>query len=317
MATLSDLIPFSVFEISIILIPAGTVIFTFFAVRKFKSGEGVGRFAVDLLSFVLVLYSLRVFAVGIAYNATPLSDRINLAKIEITDESLASTLIRLRNDANELSYGLQKNSDLTVNGELGLEELGKLISESYSALSSEYRLPKGFYSKVKGVHFSDVMSRLSLSGIYSPLTGEVNVNTAYPDFDVAFSAAHEMCHQRGILREDDANLGAYIVLSHSENEFLKYSAALSMYGYVGAALYKTDPKRYFEIADVLSPSAKADLSASNSITVKNKNTALSDLANTVNDISLKTQGTSGRVSYSGVTRLIVSYLAVTNFHNPE
>ncbi len=63
------------------------------------------------------------------------------------------------------------------------------------ANNEEFGLPKP-------IHFSRVLTRLGISGMFFPFTGEANFNAEQPDCDLPFAIAHEMAHQRGFARED-------------------------------------------------------------------------------------------------------------------
>lgn len=316
MAKFGELFPFSLFELLMILLPLFIIIIILLAVRRFRSGEGRLRFVLNLLSVILVFYSGHLIALGISYNTTPLPEKMDISMMEITEENLADTLVYLRDEANELSKGLDRNEDGTVNSGYSLEEMSKIICASYSKLSEKYSFIPNFNSTAKGIRFSSVMSYLSLSGIYTFYTGEANVNTMFPDYDTAFTAAHEMSHQRGILRENEANFMAYLVLSLSENQFMRYSAALSLYGYVASALNKTNPERYAEISAGLDDAPRSDLMKSSEIANEYGDTFLSDISHFINDLFLKSNGTEGVISYGMVTKLAVAYLAPKIQHAP-
>ena len=57
------------------------------------------------------------------------------------------------------------------------------------------------------------MTYTHISGIYTFYTGESNININYPDFVVASSATHEMAHQRGVARENEANFVSFVVVT--------------------------------------------------------------------------------------------------------
>ena len=101
---------------------------------------------------------------------------------------------------------------------------------------------------------------------------------------------------------------AYAALSSSDDEYLRYSAALSMLQYIGSALYRTDRASYYEIISSLDDRAKQDINASNEITREYSDTILSDISNFMNDLFLKSNGTPGVVSYGMVVRIAVSYI---------
>ena len=67
------------------------------------------------------------------------------------------------------------------------------------------------------------MSYTEITDIYT-LTMEANVNVDVPDY-TPFTMCHEMAHQRGFMREDEANY-RYLVGMSSDNVELMYSSTM-------------------------------------------------------------------------------------------
>lgn len=324
-ASLTSRIPFSVYGAFVLLLPFGIAVLLLFAIFRLKNSGRLFRSLINLLSASLLFYSGHLLAVGIAYHTTPINQIMSLEQIEITDEALAAVTTYLRDEVNTLSdrilqsrtaqadrpssaQSVSLNSGLFTPSGLTLAEISSEICSLYSDFAEEFSVPKAFSSRLKAFPNPTNPTVFSAAGKYTFYTGEAAVNTVYPDFDIVFTAAHEMAHQRGILREDEANFAAYIMLSSSENEFFNYSAALSMYGYLGSALYKTAPQRYYEISEGLNEMPRADLSASNEVTKAVNSKAHSRLSRSLNDLLLRGRGANGTQSYGMVTRLAVSYL---------
>ncbi len=307
MAVFGDLFPFSLFELLALSIPLILFFIIYTGIRRFSDREGRLRFLINLFAAVLLIYSGHTLALGIGYRTTPLSEKFELPDTEITVENLSEVMTSLRDEVNSLADSVPRNENGVFDPGYTYPEVSDKICASYSALEAEYDLPKNFKSNAKGVRFGNLMSYLGITGIYTYITGEANVNTAYPAYDTIFTAAHEMSHQRGTLRENEANFMAYLLTSTSDDASMRYSAALSMYGYIASALYKTDSDAYFAIADGLSASALADIRASNAVTKKYGDTIIADISEWVNDLYLESNGTDGVVSYSQVVELTVAY----------
>lgn len=307
MSNISGLFDFSLFEILVILIP----LILFFVIRRgvriFSSGRGKVRFVTNLAAVLLLFYTGHIFALGIAHNATPISKRMELEEVEVTEERLAATLIELRDEINLISADLPRGEDGIFDPNYSYKEISEKIIDSYGALAESYNLPKNFDSRAKEVKNGWAMSYLGIVGIYTYYTGEANVNSSYPAYVTIFTAAHEMCHQRGILRENEANFIAYLITSTSEDAALRYSGAMEIYGYFASALYKTNKELYFEIHSELSPLAKADIRAANLVSERYGDTILEDISDFVNDLYLESSGSGGIISYSRVVHLVLAY----------
>ena len=306
MGKIFDFLPFSFFECLIILLPVIIFLVVLFAVRAYKAQGGV-RFILTLLSVALIIASEYILALSISYNTTPSYTKMGVDIVEVNAENLYDTLIILRDEVNTLSGNIEY-SEGKSNIDCSSRELGDMIVEAFSKLNEDASVLNEFSTRPKSIFFGKAMSYLSLLGIYTFYTGEANVNSQYPDYDRVFCSAHEMSHQRGIMREDEANFIAYAALSASDDPYLRYSAALSMLEYIGSALYRTDKELYYEAMSGLDERALSDIKASNEISRKYSDTILSDISRFFNDMFLKSNGTPGIVSYGMVVRIAVSYV---------
>ncbi|OKS88528.1 DUF3810 domain-containing protein [Mucilaginibacter polytrichastri] len=118
---------------------------------------------------------------------------------------------------------------------------------------------KTFMPGVKPSLISPLLNYLSTSGYYNPFTGEAQINWQMPVFDRPFTACHEMSHQMGFGREDEANFVGYLAGIHSSNRLLKYSAY-----YEGTIeflhyLYRRDTTAHHQLKAMLNASVKQDL----------------------------------------------------------
>jgi len=91
------------------------------------------------------------------------------------------------------------------------------------------------------------MSIFGLGGAFLAYTGEANVNTAMPEIQQPFVAAHEIAHQMGFAREDEANFIAYLACRvHPDIDF-RYSGALAAFNIAAYALKRTDPEAWEDL----------------------------------------------------------------------
>ncbi len=307
MASIGNLFPFSLFEVFIYCLPIILVFVIYKAIKIFKSGEGRVRFLINLAAVVLLIFSGHLLALGIAHKTTPLAEKMGLSETKVTEEKLIEALTDLRDEINSLSGEVARNEEGVFTHGYSYTELSEKICTLYGSFAEQYSLPKNYNSVAKGVHSSWAMSYLGITGIYTYITGEANVNTYYPDYVTLYTAAHEMSHQRGILRENEANFVAYILLASSDDPSFRYSAALNLYGYFASALYKTNKDAYTEINSELSPLAKNDIRASNAVYDKYGDTVIEDISDWINDFYLESSGSEGIVSYSRVVELALAY----------
>jgi hypothetical protein len=151
------------------------------------------------------------------------------------------------------------------------------------------------------------MSYMHITGVYSFFTGEANVNVNFPDYTIPYTAAHELAHQRGIAREDEANFIAYLVCISSDDAYIRYSGYLNLYEYVASALYRADPDLYFDLRDQLPSAVRYELIAYSEFFDQFRDSTVGEISNAVNDLYLKGNGTEGTQSYGLVVDLAVAY----------
>ena len=307
-SALTFLLPFSLFELILLLLLPSVVLLIVLVVRDKAAWDVKFRRIFAALGVIGILYSGYLTVMAIPYNTTPLADRLGISEDEnIEREELYLATVTVRDRVNELSariprYGAESEMPYTPN------EASRLISLAYEAVREEHPFFYNFESRAKRVFFSDLMSDMGIGGIYTYFTGEANVNTSYPDYCYVFTVAHEFAHQRGINRENEANFMAFFVLSRSGDTYLEYSAYLNLYEYLASALYSLDKELYREVNAVLAPEARADSAAASAVTRKHRDSPLYKLMNRVNDAYLKSNGTDGVVSYGYVVRLAVGYI---------
>jgi hypothetical protein len=151
------------------------------------------------------------------------------------------------------------------------------------------------------------MSDARITGIYSFFTGEANVNVEYPHYTLPFTAAHEMAHQRGIARENEANFIAFLVCIRSDDPYLRYSGYLNLYEYVASALYRADPQLYNDARSRLVTPVRQELRAYSTFFDKYRESTVSEVSGAINNSYLQLQGTEGTRSYGLVVDLAVAY----------
>lgn len=309
-ATLSAvtlLLPLSVFEILLILLLPLLVLIIVLAVRRGRDARSRLRTVFSLLGLIGLFCSSYVFTLGVGYHTTDIADKLGIVEdTDITAEELYDVASLLRDEVNSLSERIGFADGESRMG-YSVTELSRKLVGSFDKVREEHPFFVNFFSRVKPVMSSTVMSDAGITGIYSFFTGEANVNIDYPDYYLPFTAAHELSHQRGISRENEANFMAFLVCINSDDDYIRYSGYLYMYEYISSALYRTDKELYYELRDSLSQVARSDISAAAAVSLAHKDSLLGKINDILNDTYLKANGTAGVVSYGYVVRLTVGY----------
>ncbi len=311
LAAVTALLPFSLAEILIVLIPVFFILLIIFAVRAAKRKKAFSRYLLRVLLLPASLYLTFVLTFASSYRAPSLTSRLSLDSTPVNAETLYATTLWAKENAENLGKNLPY-------GENGTEmpytwqEMTEKLNDAYESLSDRYDVFPRLRSSVKPVALSGPMATTGIVGVYTFFTGESNVCTVYPDYSTVFTAAHEMAHQRGVGPENEANFVAFLALSLSDDDYLRYVGFANLTDYLMSSLRKTDTELYKAARADLSPLYFAERSAYSKVYNTYHNEIASSVSGAVNDGYLKLQGTGGTVTYGLVTHLAVAYYYTEN-----
>ncbi len=308
LATLTGWIPFSLSEYLLILLPVIFVVVVGYGVKHYSdSWRNIGVFCLIMLSIASYIFSTFTIAFVPAYRGSRLDVKMGLDKQEVSADDLLYTAIILVNELEKEAEAIQINTKGASVMPYGYEELNDKLMEAYDTACKKYDFIQPLNSKVKRIMLSEPMTYTHISGVYTFFTGEANINTNFPDFTLPYTTAHELAHQRGIAREDEANFVAFLVCSQSEDAYIRYSAYLSLFQHVGSALNSANPEYYKAIYSMLPQAARLELSAYSKFFDKYRDSVASNVSGTINDTFLTINGTEGTKSYGMVVDLAVAY----------
>lgn len=306
-------IPFSLAECIVFASPC--ILVTIYVICVRKSARGTRYFIrciAGLLSVILLVYAMFVFVFAAGYRGTTLDRKMELDTENIAKEDLYNAMYFVRDRLNELADEVAFVENTGSVRPYSHEETVKLCLQSYDKLEEELGFINNFPSTVKQLVVSDLMTYTHISGMYTFFTGEANLNTNYPYFVNVFTTAHEMAHQRGIAREDEANFIAYLVCINSDDPYMQYSGYLSMYEYLITPMRKASKTLYGDVVGGLDERVKYDLTCYSRFFDKYRDNTAAKVSDTVNNTYLTMQGTEGTVSYDLVSELAIAYHAKNN-----
>lgn len=308
---ISGLFPFSLGEFLLVTFVVIVIVkFIQLIIKLFRSPKQIKHLLLDsflnLLVFVSVLYFSFITVWGLNYQRLPFSQIAGLNVEPSTVSELADVCEKLLENANELRKHVDENNDGVMILRAGKQDALKRAAKGYENAAKVYTEFEGIYGRPKGVALSEVMSYLGIEGIYSPYTGEANVNTSILDAPFPFTACHEMAHQRGFSREDEANYIAYIVCKSNPDTDFQYSGMLYALIYASNALYQHAPDSYWELRNNYSVGMLRDLDAINRYWKKYE-TPVQDFSSSVNDTYLKAnRQEDGVKSYGRMVDLLIA-----------
>lgn len=304
----TNILPFSVAELALILLPLAAVIVIILILKgKFDSIKSPLSFILSLLSCLSLFFSTFALGFGTGYHASPLDKKLGIEKSRISKEELADTARLLAELVNKASSEVEFEDNSFSVMPYSLSEMNKKLLDAYSSLCDRYDFIQRFSSRVKPIMLSEAMSYTHITGVYTYFTGEANLNVNFPDYTLPFTAAHELAHQRGIAREDEANFIAFLVCLESDDPYIRYSGFLNMYEYVASPL-SAYSELYTPIARSLDTKVRYELIAYSKFFDKYRHSTVGKVSESINNSYLQSVGTEGTKSYGMVIDLAVAYL---------
>lgn len=308
LAYITNILPFSLAEIIIISLPVILVFLVVFAVKRYTdSWRSVGIYILIILSVLSLFFSSFILTFGTGYYTSEFQEKLGLERKKVSAEELAETasiLVELVNAEIDNVKFKEKSSSIMP---YDLREMNKKLLDAYRSVSEKYTFIPVLTSHVKPIMLSEPMTYTHITGVYTFFTGEANLNTNSTDYTLPFTAAHELAHQRGIAREDEANFTAFLVCAASDDAYIRYCGYLNLCEYVLNALYGADQKLWEEVYLKLDPRAIYEMIAFSEFFDKYRESVAADISGAINDAYLQANNTEGTASYGLVVDLAVAY----------
>ncbi|UEG52017.1 DUF3810 domain-containing protein [Mucilaginibacter daejeonensis] len=251
-------IPFSVGDV----LYTAIIVIALYATISLIASLFKKRFARSLRLFINLVIGLQLFIIafyilwGLNYSRPPASQLLNIPDSTYTTSALIGMTCTLIDSANACRARLNADDLSTTNKQI--YDTAEAAIERSADIYPQFR---SYYPAVKSSLFTPVINYLSTAGYFTPFTGEAQVNYQMPLHDRPVSACHEMAHQMGFAREDEANFVGYLAGIHSNDRSLRYSAYyLAMQEFIHQ-VRRRDSTASKQFKTHLSPAVLADLKA--------------------------------------------------------
>jgi hypothetical protein len=148
---------------------------------------------------------------------------------------------------------------------------------------------------------------MGYTGYYNPFTAEAQINDAVPGFLHPFVASHEIAHQLGYAKENEANFVGFLAARVSDDAAFKYSAYFEMFLYANSELFRRDSLLARQNIKKLAPEVQRDLAELHAYRIRYEN-PLDKLISIFYDRYLKmNQQPDGDRTYSKVVLWLLAY----------
>lgn len=309
LAVLNDHLPFSVAELLIGLAVIAVLVYIIYTIIKLiRCGGRLKRLyaaVINLLAAGLAVYAGFCMLWGVYYYGNDFMTRSGLKNDNISVEQLETVTEYFAALVNEYSSQVPRDAD--GNYVADSDAILRRSNEVYANVEETLPCLSGPAVRAKGVYFSRVMSYTDFTGFFFPFTAEANVNTDFPPALFASTVAHELAHQRGVAKEQEANFAAVLAsLEYGDAEYC-YSACMLAYTHLGNALYSADYDAWKSIYLTLNEDVRRDFAANREYWAQFE-TPVQKVSNTVYEGFLHSYDqTMGLKSYGACVDLLVNY----------
>lgn len=255
---ITGILPFSLGEIlyvsHLIAIP-----FVFFLLiyKMFKGG--FFKFSGKIILYISALYILFMFLWGFNYSRISIAQMTNLEVSMYTKQELYDLNLALVEKANNLRTLVEEDEKGVMTISKGYRDVFLRADKGFENAGENIMALSGRYGKPKSIALSKPMLYTRITGMYFPFTAEGNVNIAIPHLLLPATTLHEMAHQRGIAREDEANFVAYLTGKlHPDYDFQYSVTILALFNSMNA-LSREDSDLAREVASLYSEDLRRDI----------------------------------------------------------
>ncbi|MDB5221708.1 MAG: hypothetical protein JWN83_375 [Chitinophagaceae bacterium] len=229
-----------------------------FSAKLFKrklNRKWFGNTGYRLLIIGMMVYIIFNIFWGINYNRKSIAEQLNLelAKRDTADlKTIERLLLQKVNESKQALINQQAPYPSN-------KELFKRAVACYRQVKKSYPFLSYKPGSVKSSMFGLLGNYFGFTGYYNPFTGEAQVNTLVPKFILPYTTSHEIAHQLGYAKEEEANFVGYLAATSSTDTLFHYSTYLDLFVYANRQLFFVDSTAAKDFATQLLPAVKADI----------------------------------------------------------
>lgn len=309
---LPSLAPFSVAEWFAVLFVLFCLGYVGYYARRLVASKGergmvAYRALAGAVAIACVVYFAFTALCGLNYYRHTFTYHSGLVLEESSTEELEQLCASLVDEVGQAREQVGRGIDPYAIGQGEYDRYAQKSIAQIKELADQYPvLERPLYSAPKPVALSEAMSDAGIAGMFFPFTVESNINVQPPLFTIPATMAHELAHQCGFMREDEANFIAYLACRQSDDPLMRYSGLLLALDHSLSALGKVDPDRAAEIATGLPQAVKEDGAQRRRFWAEHDG-VVSDISNAANDAYLKAnRQTDGVKSYGRMVDLLLA-----------
>lgn len=187
----------------------------------------------------LVFWIYIIFNVfwGLNYNRQGIAVQFGLEIVKYNAAELNTLTQVLHHKLNHYAARVDSIKRLSLNNNKTLFNEGV---SAYKNVSNQYPFLNYSNPSIKPSIFASIGHYFGFTGYYNPFSGEAQLKTSVPVFIKPFVVCHEIGHQLGYAKENEANFSSFLAGRVSDNVEFRYSVYYDMYTYAISQLFSYD-----------------------------------------------------------------------------
>ena len=257
----------------------------------------------NLLKILAYVYIIFYLFWGINYDRKGIAYQLQLTDIRYDSSDLLAIQNLLLQKVNTTKSFLVLKDEKYPS----TKDLIKKAKSSYDEAHKIFPFLTYHHLSVKSSMYGTLGDYLGFTGYYNPFTGEAQINTTVPEMLRPYIATHEMAHQLGYAKENEANFVGYLAAVNSNDTLFHYSTYLDLFLYANREVYYFDSLASQKALKQLTPPVKKDILELRRFNLAHQ-TIFEPLINWMygNFLKLNNQP-KGMHSYNAVVGMLIAY----------
>lgn len=260
----------------------------------------------DALASLSVIYFCFHLFWGFNYYRLPLHKSLEIES-DYTTEKLIKLSETLIERSNKIHSELASNDSTKIEYEYTKNELFEITLEGYDHIEKDFPELAFNGNALKRSLYSLPLTYMGFNGYLNPLTNEAQVNTLIVPYKIPTTASHEVGHQLGFAKENEANFIACLVTMNHPNKKFRYSGYTFALSYCLSELYRRDQAKAEELIKTIKPGILANYREVDEFWRQHTNPFEPLFKATYNRYLIVNNQSEGMKSYSYVVALLVNY----------
>jgi len=206
-------------------------------------------------SFILFIYVVFQTLWGLNYSRQGIAKQLGLDVKAYSINDLQAVTEVLQQRLNTAAAGVDTLKRKEDNNNQYLFAGGRA---AYQNAKNQFPFLKYSPASLKASLYSTIGYYFGFTGYYNPFSGEAQINTTVPSFLKPFVVTHEMAHQVGYAKENEANFVGFLACHQSTDVQFRYSVYFELYLYAIREVGKRDTVLFNGFKKTVHPLVRRD-----------------------------------------------------------